>query len=107
METITEMVRNLMVLLLLASFLELLLPAGDMARVARLAVGLCLLAALIAPLSGLLTRAEAGTNTPPGTLEDGASAQTYVEQGRELNAALQDIAAAYLPADEEASGGGP
>lgn len=54
MHTIVEIVKNLLVIIILASFLELLLPSGAMKPYVRLAIGLFVLIAVLNPALRLL-----------------------------------------------------
>ena len=54
MTTLYEMVRNLLVIIIIASFLELILPDGKMRPFVRFAVGLFVLIAILSPTLGLL-----------------------------------------------------
>jgi stage III sporulation protein AF len=49
MDTLTDIIRNVVALVLIFSCLELFLPAGELARFVRLACGLILLALIIIP----------------------------------------------------------
>ncbi|MBO7667690.1 MAG: stage III sporulation protein AF, partial [Firmicutes bacterium] len=53
MERLLQIVCGLILLLLLYSLLDMLLPAGGIARFVRLVMGLALLAVAVAPLSRL------------------------------------------------------
>ncbi|MDA8442547.1 MAG: stage III sporulation protein AF [Peptococcaceae bacterium] len=54
MQSIKELVRNIAVVILLASFLELLLPNNSMRRFVQLIMGLFVLTAIVGPVAGLL-----------------------------------------------------
>lgn len=54
MHTLVEIVKNLLVIIILASFLELLLPSGAMKPYVRLAIGLFVLIAVLNPALRLL-----------------------------------------------------
>jgi stage III sporulation protein AF len=56
METIRGIVRNIAIVILLASFLELLLPNGSMRRFVQLIMGLFVLIAILGPVANLLDR---------------------------------------------------
>lgn len=55
MDTLTDIVRNVVALVLIFSCLELFLPAGELARFVRLACGLILLALIIIPAGEALS----------------------------------------------------
>ena len=52
MSVLAEMVRNVLVIIIIASFLELLLPAGAIRPFVRFAIGLFVLIAVLTPLLG-------------------------------------------------------
>lgn len=54
METIRTLVRNLVVILLLAAFLDLLLPSNTMRKFVKLVMGLFVIAAILNPLTAFL-----------------------------------------------------
>ncbi|BAD40842.1 stage III sporulation protein AF [Symbiobacterium thermophilum] len=54
MAALTEWVRGLVVLVVLASLLEMLLPMGGMKRFVRLAMGLVIMLGIVRPILGLL-----------------------------------------------------
>jgi stage III sporulation protein AF len=54
MEVLVQIVRNLLVIIMVASFLELLLPDGSIKPFARLAMGLFILVAILNPALSLL-----------------------------------------------------
>lgn len=101
METITELVRNLALLLLAAAFLELLLPKGRLSSLLRLVLGLLMMAALLFPFRSQLQQEEnlqkwAEALAKPVLTED------YAGQGQALGAALTEEAAQlYQTALEE------
>lgn len=57
-ELLKELTRNLVLLLLLATFLEMLLPKSHLSRYIRLVVGLFVLLTILQPLTELLDRQE-------------------------------------------------
>jgi len=54
MESLRALIRNLAIILLLATFLDLLLPNGQMRGYVKLVMGLFVIAALLSPLSSFL-----------------------------------------------------
>ncbi len=54
MSVLSEIVRNILIIIILASFLELLLPAGTIRPFVRFAIGLFILIAVLNPLLGYL-----------------------------------------------------
>ncbi len=75
METIRGIVRNIAIVILLASFLELLLPNGSMRRFVQLIMGLFVLIAILGPAANLLDR--------PLTFEIPAWSQAQAGQAQE------------------------
>lgn len=95
MDGISQIIRELILLLLLASLLELLLPRGRTAGFVRLVLGLCLLAVVLTPLVRLLAGEDPLAPLSPleAVLVAPAGAATeYIEQGQELAAGLQQQA---------------
>lgn len=54
MAVLSEIVKNVLVIVLIASFLELLLPEGTLRPFVRFAIGLFILIAVLSPLAGVL-----------------------------------------------------
>ncbi len=93
MQTMAEMIRTLLVIIILASFLELLLPSGAMRPYVRLAIGLFVLVAILNPALRLLFAQDAlqisswdlssyGDNSPAEVLKRGDELQQkIVESG--------------------------
>lgn len=87
MERIVQMVCSLILLLLLYSLLELMLPGGNISRFVRLVMGLTLLAVAVSPLSRGWEAAKAEELLPAMSSfrEQGAE---QVEQGQEIERQL-------------------
>ena len=83
MERIVQMVCSLILLLLLYSLLELLLPGGNISRFVRLVMGLTLLAVAVAPLHRGWELADAEELLP--------AMSSFREQGAEQAAQGQEI----------------
>lgn len=85
--SVKEWVRNIAVIIVVAGFLELILPQSDLQRFARLVVGFFILFAIIQPLVGAF-RQEVTFNT--AFLEAAAAGTpdtaTVLAKGRELQA---------------------
>ena len=65
LDTLAELVRNVALLILLAVFVELLLPTGDLSRFVRLVMGLFVLAAMLTSFWQILPRlGSAAANAP-------------------------------------------
>ena len=54
MSVLSEIVKNVLVIVLIASFLELMLPEGTLRPLVRFAIGLFVLIAILSPLVGVL-----------------------------------------------------
>ena len=54
MTVLSEIVRNVLVIVLIASFLELMLPEGTLRPFVRFAIGLFILIVVLSPLAGIL-----------------------------------------------------
>ena len=89
MERLLQIVCGLILLLLLYSLLEMLLPAGGIARFVRLVMGLTLLAAVTVPLGRLPSLIEDAELLPAAAplQEQGTE---YAEQGEEIGRMLTD-----------------
>lgn len=90
LDMISEMVRNIAVLVLLALFMELLIPFGELSRFIRLVMGLVLLAAVLNPVLGMLKQ-EA---LLPSFQKEDYSAETaaILDRGEELSAQMEEQA---------------
>lgn len=56
MEVLTELVRNVIVIVLLTTFLDLLLPSSNMQRFVKVIMGLFILVSVLTPVLSLLSR---------------------------------------------------
>jgi stage III sporulation protein AF len=56
LKTVTELVRNITVLVLIAGFLEMLLPSSEMKRFIKVVMGLFILVSILNPLLSLLNK---------------------------------------------------
>jgi stage III sporulation protein AF len=54
MAVLSEIVKNVLIIVLIASFLELMLPEGTLRPFVRFAIGLFILIAVLSPLAGVL-----------------------------------------------------
>lgn len=54
MEIVRNLVQNLIIIVVLAVFLEMLLPAGDMRRYVKLVMGLLIIVAMLQAVAGLV-----------------------------------------------------
>ncbi len=81
MDTIRSIVRNIAIVILLASFLELLLPNNSMRRFVQLVMGLFVLMAVLSPAVKLLDR--------PLSFEIPAWSESEAGSGQELAQVLQ------------------
>jgi len=90
LDMISEMVRNIAVLVLLALFMELLLPFGELSRFIRMVMGLVLLAAVLNPILGLLKQEQ----LLPSFQKEDYSQETaaILDRGEELSTQMEDQA---------------
>lgn len=58
MDFVTEMVKNIVVIILLASFLEMLLPASNLRPFVRFAIGLFVVIAILNPVLSFINKGE-------------------------------------------------
>ena len=87
MERLLQIVCSLILLLLLYSLLEMMLPAGSLSRFVRLVMGLTLLAAVTVPLGRLPSLMEDAELLPAAAPLQGQG-EHYAEQGREIGQRL-------------------
>lgn len=92
MQTLIELVRNLIVIVLLASFLELFTPRGELDRWIRLALGLVIVAALVTPVVRWLSSEDWWTQLPESLTASTGGGEEYLQQGEMLNQLLQEEA---------------
>ncbi len=85
MAILSEIVRNILVIVLIASFLELMLPEGTLRPLVRFAIGLFILIAIMSPLVGVLF-SDRNINIEWWNLhiDPGQEAQ-IMEQGEKIN----------------------
>ncbi len=89
MTTVAEIVRGVAALLLLSACLDLLLPAGELAKFSRLALGLLLITLIMEPLSSVWQTWRSNPDIPwPQEVETAVSA-SFLQQGEELAVFLQ------------------
>ncbi len=89
MSLLGEIVRDVIALLLVGAFLEMLLPDGALAKFARLALGLLLLTLIVQPISQAVVGDAPALDLRQWTEAQPAAGQAYVEQGEELAQYLQ------------------
>ncbi|MGI6435108.1 MAG: stage III sporulation protein AF [Syntrophomonadaceae bacterium] len=85
MHTMVEIVKNLLVIIIMASFLELLLPSGTMKPYVRLAIGLFVLIAVLNPAIRLLFPEDALQISSWEWSDYGDSQEEVLEKGSELH----------------------
>ncbi|WP_207642048.1 stage III sporulation protein AF [Syntrophomonas zehnderi] len=84
------MVRNLLVIIIISSFLELLVPEGRIKPFVRLAVGLFILIAILSPTLNLLSKnQDLKVNLWDYQMEEGIK-QEVQEKGKNLNQQMMD-----------------
>lgn len=87
MEAVKYWIRNIAVVAVVAGFLEILLPHGDMQRFARLVVGFFILMAIIQPLVGLFhQQATFDTAFMEAAAAGSPNTATVLAKGREMQA---------------------
>ncbi|NLF80844.1 MAG: hypothetical protein GX572_06600 [Clostridia bacterium] len=96
MDTLTEIVRNVVALVLVFSCLELFLPAGELARFVRLACGLILLALIIVPAAEALSGWQWHK---PAWAESGRVSANFDENSEALTLFLQERAMSEYEVD--------
>jgi len=85
MAVLSEIVRNVLVIVLIASFIELMLPEGTLRPFVRFAMGLFILIAVLNPVAGVLFENRT-INTEWWDLKIDANQQEQVmERGEEIN----------------------
>lgn len=89
MERLLQIVCSLILLLLLYSLLEMMLPSGVISRFVRLVMGLVLLAAVAAPLARLPALIEE-EELLPATASFAEQGEQYAEQGEAIGRRLID-----------------
>lgn len=90
MEVLYGMVRNLLVIIIISSFLELLVPEGKLKPFVRLAVGLFILIAILSPTLNLLSKnQDLKVNLWDYQLEEGIKREVQ-EKGQSLNLQMME-----------------
>jgi len=85
MPTLYEIVRNLLVIIVIASFLELILPDGRLRPFVRFSVGLFILIAILSPTISLLFKDKNFELSFWDYQLDSGIEKTIQEKGKELN----------------------
>ena len=85
MDTLAEIVKNLLVIIILASFLELLLPGGSMKPYVRLAIGMFVLIAVLNPAMRWFFPAETLQISNWEWSDYSAGQQEVLQKGSELH----------------------
>ena len=88
MDVLVEIVKNLLVIIILASFLELLLPGGGMKPYVRLAIGMFVLIAVLTPVIRCFYPGEALHISSWEWSNYGAEQQEVLQKGSELHSEL-------------------
>ena len=88
MDVLVEIVKNLLVIIILASFLELLLPGGGMKPYVRLAIGMFVLIAALTPVIRCFYPGEALHISSWEWSNYGAEQQEVLQKGSELHSEL-------------------
>lgn len=96
MDVLLEIVRSLLVIIILAGFLEMLLPEGGFRPWVRFAAGLFVLVAILSPLLGLLRGEHRFSLEAWDHRVEAAEQQRIAEQGAALQAQLGGASRAEL-----------
>jgi len=88
MDVLVEIVKNLLVIIILASFLELLLPGGGMKPYVRLAIGMFVLIAVLTPVIRCFYPGEALHISSWDWSNYGDEQQEVLQKGSELHSEL-------------------
>lgn len=83
MSWLKEWIRNIVVLVLFAGFMELLLPSNNMKRFVQVIVGLFVLTTLLEPFAMLLNKVKEGPSFDLPAVADYRTGQV-IESGKEL-----------------------
>lgn len=85
MQLLSEIVRNVIVIIIIASFLELLLPQGTLQPLVRFAIGLFILIAVLNPVMGFLLQDVNHTIECWNFQADMHEQEEIMQQGKKLN----------------------
>ncbi len=88
MTVLSEIVRNVLVIVLIASFLELMLPEGTLRPFVSFAIGLFILIAVLSPLAGILF-SDRSINIEWWDMKiNPAQQEQILQQGEKINAQI-------------------
>ena len=88
MTVLSEIVSNVLVIVLIASFLELMLPEGTLRPFVRFAIGLFILIAVLSPLAGILF-SDRSINIEWWDMKiNPAQQEQILQQGEKINAQI-------------------
>ncbi len=88
MQLLSEIVRNVIVIIIIASFLELLLPQGTLQPLVRFAIGLFVLIAVLNPVMSFLLQDVNYSIDCWNFQADSKGQEEIIQQGKELNEQL-------------------
>ncbi|MGI5879235.1 MAG: stage III sporulation protein AF [Syntrophomonadaceae bacterium] len=88
MQLLSEIVRNVIVIIIIASFLELLLPQGTLQPLVRFAIGLFVLIAVLNPVMSFLLQDVNYSIDCWNFQADSKGQEEIMQQGKELNEQL-------------------
>lgn len=91
MEAIRNWLRSVVVIIVLASFLEYLLPGDELRRYVRMVVNLLLVLALVGPIVQIIRRPPAGLAWPAVVGAPQEQTAELVSAGQRLNAQAQSL----------------
>ncbi|MGI6589000.1 MAG: stage III sporulation protein AF [Peptococcia bacterium] len=92
MTVLTELVRNIMLIILLTSFLEMIMPSSSMQRFVKVVMGLFILVAILNPILNVINQQQ-NLEAFIWQQEDRSQAQfnSVLEQGERLQKVNQDL----------------
>lgn len=92
MEIIRSLVQNLIIIIILAIFLEMFLPAGEMRKYVKMVVGLLIIVAVVQAIGDLARRDFAGDLPSLTQKEDQAQLSAIMEAGKKISGDQQQKA---------------
>ncbi len=91
MNTLRDLVRNLAVIVLLAAFMEMLLPAGNMRRFVKMVMGLFIIITLLNPIMTILHQ-EPSFEVTAWQSAAPVSLNSILQNGQQISAAAREAA---------------
>ena len=91
-----EIIRNIVIIVLLAGFMEMLAPKGEMARYIRLVMGLFIIVAILQPVMQILDTGFVLESISPGPITKENELQSILLGANQLSEQNQNLAAREL-----------